>query len=207
MAIVLALGLFVVISHVTAPSRETAAITTTTRPRTRAKVASTKQTTTVNDGTKDLFTLPAIATYLDSSTFNVTAAVYDATTGVTSLYRPGVTEQCASIIKVNILATLMSEAQAQNLTALPADQQELAEDMIEESNNDDAQDLWDLEGGSSAVSAFDATVGMTDTAPNTEGYWGLSTTTAADQVTLLRKIAFPNSLLDTNCRATTSSAS
>jgi hypothetical protein len=201
MAAALAVGLFLVISDVTASSREAATTTTsTTGPHSKAKVASTTRTTVVSDGTKDLFTVPAIATYLKSSTFNVTAAVYDEQTGVTSLYRPGVTEQCASIMKVDILATLMSEAQALNLTALPADQQALAQQMIEESNNDDAQDLWDIEGGASAVSAFDARVGMTDTAPNTAGYWGLSTTTAADQVALVRKVAFPNSLLDTNWR-------
>ena len=34
-----------------------------------------------------------------------------------------------------------------------------------------------------------------DTTPNEAGYWGLTTTTAADQVQLLKKVAYPNSLL------------
>jgi len=197
MATVLAIGLLVVIGHLTAPPRRAASTTsTTTGARTKRKPAAAL----TGDGEKDLFTLPAVAAYLNASSDNVTAAVYDEVTGVTSLYRPGVTEQCASIMKVDILATLESEAEAQNVTQLPSDQQVLATQMIEESNDDDAQDLWDFEGGSSAVSAFDAKVSMTDTAPNTEGYWGLSTTTAADQVALLKIIAFPNSILDTNWR-------
>ncbi len=199
-AIGLALVFFVVISHVTAGPRTTVSTETTTTGA-KTTTTSSSQTTVVDDGTKDLFALPAIVTYLQSANYNVTAAVYDELTGVTSLYRPGVTEQCASIMKVDILATLLSEAQAQNVATLPQDQQDLAQQMIEDSNDDDAQDLWDFEGGSSAVSAFDAKVGMSDTAPNVEGYWGLSTTTAADQVTLLRKVAFPNSLLDDTSRS------
>jgi hypothetical protein len=67
--------------------------------------------------------------------------------------------------------------------------------MIEESDNDDAQDLWDGEGGATAVGAFDNTAGLTQTDPDGPGYWGLSTTTAADQVQLLRTVAFPNGIL------------
>ena len=52
-------------------------------------------------------------------------------------------------MKVDILATLLSEAQAQNVATLTQDQQDLAQQMIEDSNDDDAQDLWDFEGGSS----------------------------------------------------------
>ena len=67
--------------------------------------------------------------------------------------------------------------------------------MIEESDNDDAQDLWDSEGGASAVGAFDTAAGLTQTDPDAAGYWGLSTTTAADQVQLLRTVAYPNAIL------------
>ena len=73
--------------------------------------------------------------------------------------------------------------------------------MIEESDNDDAQDLWDTEGGATAVSAFDAAAGLTQTTPDAAGYWGLSTTTAADQVQLLRTLAYPNAVLTPASRA------
>ena len=97
-------------------------------------------------------------------------------------------------MKVDILATLLTQAQAQN-QPLSAEQQYLSQEMIEESDDDDAQDLWDAEGGATAVSAFDAQAGLTQTTPDAAGYWGLSTTTAADQVQLLKKVAYPNSLL------------
>jgi beta-lactamase class D len=67
--------------------------------------------------------------------------------------------------------------------------------MIEESDNDDAQDLWDSEGGATAVQTFDTAAGLTQTTPDAAGYWGLSTTTAADQVQLLRTVAYANNVL------------
>src|SRR6202034_282841 len=61
--------------------------------------------------------------------------------------------------------------------------------------NDDAQVLWNVEGGATAVSAFNTTAGLTQTDPDAAGYWGLSTTTVADQVQLLRTLAYPNAVL------------
>ncbi len=150
----------------------------------------------VSPGDGDLFTLPAVASYLAGTTDGLTAAVYDEVTGVTSLYRPGVAESTASIMKVDILATLLAQGQADG-DALSPNDQSLSVDMIEHSDNDDAQDLWDAEGGSRAVSAFDAAAGLTQTDPDEAGYWGLSTTTAADQVQLLRTVAYPNPVLTT----------
>lgn len=142
----------------------------------------------------NVFSSPLAASYLAHSNDGLTAAVYDAATGYTSVYRAGVAEDTASIMKVDILATLLAQAQASDTTLSP-DQQETAEDMIEESDNDDAQDLWDAEGGAAAVASFNAEAGLTQTTPDAAGYWGLSTTTAADQVQLLKKIAYPNTLL------------
>ena len=72
--------------------------------------------------------------------------------------------------------------------------------MIEESDNDDATDLWDEVVGSQAVARFDALAGLTDTIPNAAGYWGETTTTALDQVRLLEHLVLPNSLLDDAAR-------
>jgi len=72
--------------------------------------------------------------------------------------------------------------------------------MIEESDNDDATDLWDEVGGSQAVARFDAFAGLTDTTPNAAGYWGETTTRALDQVRLLEHLVLPNSLLDDAAR-------
>jgi hypothetical protein len=145
-------------------------------------------------GSGDVFSDPAVASYLAGTTDDMTAAVYDKVTGYTSLYRPGIAETMASIIKVDILATLLAQDQASGQAMTPGDQA-LAQDMIEESDNDDAQSLWNAEGGAAAVGSFDTTAGLTETTPDTAGYWGLSTTTAADQVQLVRTVAYPNNVL------------
>jgi hypothetical protein len=149
----------------------------------------------LTSGDSDLFAEPSVAAYLASnSAEDVTAAVYDDVTGRTSVYRPGTAEETASIMKVDILATLLAQDQADGQSLTPAEQA-LTQSMIEESDNDDAQDLWDSEGGAKAVQTFDAAAGLTQTTPDAAGYWGLSTTTAADQVQLLRTVAYANNVL------------
>lgn len=163
--------------------------------------ATTVTSTTQPPPPADIFDAPAIAGYLaGQQALNMTAAVYDADTGATSLYRPGVLEDEASIMKVDILATVLSHAQAAG-TALTDDQTDLAQGMIEESDNDDATALWNSVGGASGVAAFNQRVGLTQTTPNVEGYWGLSTTSAADQLRLLETVAYPNGLLTDASRA------
>lgn len=171
-----------------------AAVTSAADHGSRAEALPGRKPANEKPAAENLFSLPLAASYLAHANDGLTAAVYDAATGYTSVYRAGVAEDTASIMKVDILATLLAQAQASD-TPLSPDQQELAEDMIEESNNDDAQDLWDAEGGAAAVASFNAEAGLTQTTPDAAGYWGLSTTTAADQVQLLKKIAYPNTLL------------
>jgi hypothetical protein len=141
-----------------------------------------------------------ITSYLATRQGDITMALYNAANGQTYLYRPGVTETTASIIKVDILATLLHQAQ-QAHQPLSAETAALATTMIVNSNDNAAQVLWDQAGGSTAVGAFDQLAGTTDTDLNTHGYWGLSTTTAADQLALLKTIAYPNALLDDTSRA------
>ena len=50
-------------------------------------------------------------------------------------------------------------------------------------------------------SALDAAAGLTQTTPDSAGYWDLSTTTAADQVQLLRTVAYSNGVLDDAVRS------
>ena len=71
--------------------------------------------------------------------------------------------------------------------------------MIQRSDNHAATTLWHLLGGASAVAAFDRLVPMPATTPYPA--WGLTTTTAADNVRLLRDFAFPNATLTPGHRA------
>jgi hypothetical protein len=122
----------------------------------------------------------------------MTAAVHDLSSGKLWTYRPGKHEVTASIMKVDILETLLAQR-----GVLSGDALSTATGMIENSSNDDAEDLWDSEGGPAAVTAYGERVGLDGTHPNIKGFWGLSTTTASDQVRLLDHLAVPNSLLTT----------
>lgn len=145
----------------------------------------------------DPFANAALRRYLGHRSGNITAGVYDVGSGRTYLYRPGVREHTASIIKVDILATRMFQTQGSG--GLTASERRIARGMIEASDNGDATDLWNREGGAPAVDAFDEKVGMTQTTPNVA--WGLTTTTPRDQLKLLRLVMLPHQLLDVASRA------
>ena len=51
------------------------------------------------------------------------------------------------------------------------------------------------------VAAFNRLVGMPNTVPGPGGFWGLTTTTSADQVQLIRVVAYPNAVLTAGSRA------
>ncbi len=130
---------------------------------------------------------------------HISAAVEDLKTGQEWLLNRGDRDQTASIVKADILETLMYERgrTAAGLQALESSEGETAEDMIEESDNDDASDLWDEVGESEGIAAYNRLAGLKDTIPNAYGYWGETLTTAADQIRLLRQLALPSKLLTT----------
>jgi Beta-lactamase enzyme family len=147
----------------------------------------------------DPFTSTAMRAFLATRHANISAALYDVDTGATYIYHPGDREQTASIVKVDILATVLHEAQEKH-EPLDDDLQDLATGMIEQSDNDDANDLWADAGGAGAVGAFDRSIGMDDTTPNPSGYWGETLTTAIDQIRLLQHVALTNHVLHYNAR-------
>jgi beta-lactamase class A len=135
----------------------------------------------------------------------VVAAVYDLGTGQTwTLGDTSRPQDEASVVKLDILETLLTQ-QRQGLS--PA-QQGLAQQMIEDSDNDAATALWDAAGGATGIGAFNATIGMTGTVPSAcvqcSGFpwpgWGLTTTTPQDQIALLRELVSPNQVLDAGDR-------
>jgi beta-lactamase class A len=93
----------------------------------------------------------------------------------------------ASIVKVDILATLLYQAQRAG-QALTAQQQALATTMIENSDNDSASDLYGEVGGAAGVDAANRAFGLRETTAGADGYWGLTTTTTDDQIRLLRQV-------------------
>ena len=132
----------------------------------------------------------------------VLAAVYDLRTGQTWQFGPGQPQDEASVVKLDVLETLLAE-RGRSGTELSAGDQTLAEQMIEDSDNDAATSLWYEVGGASGIRSFNTAAGLADTAPsscvNCPGFpwpgWGLTTTIPGDQLTLLRALVEPNPLL------------
>ena len=143
----------------------------------------------------------SLSSYLDHRG-RVTAALYDARTKQLWQFNPGVTEDTASIVKVEIMGTALWEANESH-KALPASEAALMTPMIEFSDNAAATALWNDVDGPTAIEAFDRAIGMTDTVPSAVAIipgtslpgWGLTTTTARDEVTLVSKFAYPNKIL------------
>jgi hypothetical protein len=140
--------------------------------------------------------------YLARMAGYVTAALYDTRTRTTWVFHPGAVQDTASIVKVQIMGTALQEAEAAK-EKLPQPEAALMTSMIENSNNQSATDLLQDVGGPGAVALFDHSVGLDHTIPSTLTLipgtswpgWGLTTTTAVDQVMLVSKFAYPNSVL------------
>ena len=180
---------------------------TTLDPATTTTTVATPATTTTvapptppaSDVGTDVLADPRVTAYLAGRPGTVTAAVADLNTGVVSQYRPGTLVGTASLVKVDILEAVLHQAEVQGRSLTPEEQQE-ATAMIDESDNDAATDLWDEAGASRGLATYNAALLLGATAPDPSGSWGLTTTTAADQVTLLRALVDPASPLDAGSR-------
>lgn len=136
------------------------------------------------------FAVKALQTWLAGRQGQITAGVYDIQTGQEYLLNPQYAEKTASTVKVDILATALHLAQERH-QPLPGNEAAAAVPMITQSDNDAALDLYNDIGGWSAIGPFDASIGMTHTTPNPQGYFGETYTTAADQLTLLKQVMLP----------------
>lgn len=142
----------------------------------------------------------AASSYLAGRTGTVLAAVYDIGTGRTWHLGQGAPQAEASVVKLDILETLLAE---QGGGGLPASDQSLATRMIEDSDNDAATSLWYAAGGPARIGSFNAKAGLTRTVPSLcvvcQGFrwpgWGLTTSTPDDQIALLKQLVTPSSLL------------
>ena len=144
----------------------------------------------------------AAASYVSTRAGTVLAAVYDIATGQTWRLGQGQPQAEASVVKLDVLETLLAE-QGDGSTGLPATDQSLAQQMIEDSDNAAATSLWYDVGAAASIRSFNAAAGLTHTSPSPcvdcPGFpwpgWGLTTTTPTDQISLLRELVEPNTLL------------
>jgi hypothetical protein len=131
----------------------------------------------------------ALLSYIHTRQGAVAVAVYDGVSKNLTVVHPKVRGRTASIVKVDILETLLHKTGGH----LTEEQRETATSMIENSNNDSATDLWNEDGGAPGVHAYNNDVGLKQTTPNVD--WGLTTTSAADQVTLVKLLLHKTPLL------------
>jgi beta-lactamase class A len=142
----------------------------------------------------------AATSYLSTRTGTVLAAVYDVKTGQTWRLGQGKPQAEASVVKLDVLETLLAERGGGGLSA---DDRSLAQQMIEDSDNTAATSLWYEVGGGTRIRSFNAKAGLTQTSPSAcvvcPGFawpgWGLTTTTPADQLALLENLIKPSPVL------------
>lgn len=120
-----------------------------------------------------------------------TAYVWDAATGCVFSLNPDNRQQTASVFKVMVMAGALLEAQYEQ-RALSEFERGLIEPMISESADGPVRDLWRLYGGAPWYTEQTTTFALTNTyvVGDYELRWGRTTTTAADQVDLLRQVLF-----------------
>jgi beta-lactamase class A len=116
---------------------------------------------------------------------DIGVAVLDRHTGHTYTYNGTKQFRTASIVKVDILATLLLQANRAG-RSLNTSERQLASAMIKYSDNDAASTLWRRIGG---ISNSMSTFGLTSTKQGSDGDWGETTTTAEDQLRLLQRLA------------------
>ena len=136
----------------------------------------------------------AVAPLIQADGGHVAVAVDDLTSGAQASDQGASEFVTASIVKVDILATLLYEAQ-QSGQPLTEQDQDLATTMIENSDNDSASALFDDIGGASGLDQANQAFGLTQTTAGTDGEWGLTTTTVQDQLRLLRLVTTTPSIL------------
>jgi hypothetical protein len=142
----------------------------------------------------------ALAPVLRRGTGKLAAGVVDAATGAVAVYGGDRRFHTASIIKVDILASLLLQHQWSN-APLSSQQRALATEMIEDSNDQAANELWEDVGQGEGLKVANEELGLRQTTPGDGIYWGLTSTTVDDQLRLLADLASSHSPLSAGSRS------
>lgn len=127
------------------------------------------------------------------------AAAVDLVTGHSITLGAASGMSTASAVKVDFLEALLYQHQ-QSGTELTDTEQANATAMIEQSDNDAADRVWRDAGANAGLEAFNLVAGLTSTMMDPDGYWGLTATSATDQLILLRNLTSSSSLLNAASR-------
>ncbi|WP_433475418.1 serine hydrolase [Spirillospora sp. CA-142024] len=126
-------------------------------------------------------------------------AVYDRERGIRCAVAGGRHYDSASVVKATILAALLRKA-ADERRPLTVSERSRARKMIIRSDNGAASSLW-RSVGPARIARFLDRAGMTHTALDPGGRWGLTQITANDEVKLLERFTSHNALLPDKARA------
>ncbi|WP_436527448.1 serine hydrolase [Actinoplanes sp. HUAS TT8] len=146
---------------------------------------------------KKVKTLDAALTKYAATAPEFSLAVLDKKTGLTYAFRGDQKFETASIVKVQVLACLLMTTQDAG-RKLTSQEDALAKNMIRNSDNDSTTSLFTKLGKQSAVQKCDKRLGLTQTTVNSS--WGLTRTTAKDQVKLLAQLVSDKSPLTASSR-------
>jgi hypothetical protein len=126
---------------------------------------------------------PSLESFLADQGGHIGAAIFDVTRNRYYLYNASKQFYMASSVKVPIMLTLLAQLEAAGRE--PGDEEmSLLTTMIENSNNDSAQALFDEIGGAPALDEFMRSIGITDFSAFAGG-WGYSTISPLAMVNLL----------------------
>ena len=145
--------------------------------------------------TIDPFTTYGICSYLKSRKGVVSAALYDESSKELFLYNPGVLGFAASMIKVDILASILSSRRASGIK-VTAVERGWAKSSIELSDNPATESIWEDLGYNRVMDVFNRKLGFSQSVGNPLNIWGLSLTTPSDQIKLLRHIILSSTVID-----------
>ncbi|WP_017543717.1 serine hydrolase [Nocardiopsis prasina] len=114
-------------------------------------------------------------------------AVQDLRTGTTFSHHAHQRFPTASVAKLTVITMLLMSAEEEG-RALTEDERDRAERMIRYSDNSVTDALYSRLGFTDGFRRHSRRLGFTGTEPDAGGSWGATTTTAADQVRLLRAL-------------------
>ncbi|MFG1806457.1 hypothetical protein [Streptomyces sp. NPDC049040] len=173
---------------------------TTAPPSTSAPTTPSKPPTkSAADASSDLAT--AIKALSAGSKGRLSVAVTDLNDAHTAAsYADGSgTYDTASIVKVDILATLLLRHQKAG-TTMTSTERSQATVMIQQSDNNAATALWNAINRKTGLDAANSAFGLHHTEGGSADLWGLTQTTTADQLALLRNVFSSDSALSSASR-------
>jgi beta-lactamase class A len=130
---------------------------------------------------------------------SIAVGIVDETSGKQASYHSGMRFHSASVENADMLATLLLQYQREGMSLSPYAAM-LATNMMEYSDNNAANGIWDLEGGQAGLQAANRALGLRQTRLGAGGYWGLTSTTVTDQLRLLADLSGASSPLHAAAR-------